>query len=370
MTNGRVRLWDFNKLIAGKVDSDPHRLTRMGMISKYSTGYYTFLPLGLMLLDNIKKVIANELQGAGAMEIALPLVSKKENWDISKRYEIYEKELLSLKNTNFVLPPTSEEDISQLLQYKLPLEQFPIYYYQMQWKFRNELRCRKELLRTRQFLMNDLYSFDTDKDSAFSSYRRISEAYESVFKNLELPFVKVKSDPGDMKGTSSHEYLILHPEGEAEVYRDESGYNLDSIGNKMNAIEAAHTFLLGDYFTKLFSSQVNSKDLVMGCYGIGVSRLASITSMVHEYFPKSIRPLDAVILDLGNHRQNAQDKITKQLASYGDTVSLGVINHPKKLGNAIKTIQSCGIENVFILGSKYMNDKSIEHITKNKQAMF
>eukprot|EP00835_Amoeboradix_gromovi_P002721 NODE_160_length_16633_cov_0.230132.p3 type:complete len:373 gc:universal NODE_160_length_16633_cov_0.230132:10684-9566(-) len=365
----RCRTLDFTKLLGQRKDSDPNRLVKMGIISKYSAGYFTFLPLGMMLLEKIKNIIKMELEGINALEIALPLVSKKAHWDVSQRSEIYKKEFIHLDDGEYILPPTSEEDISQLLSYNTSTNQLPLYYYQMQWKFRNELRCRKELLRTRQFLMNDLYSFDLNTDAAALSYKRVSESYQKIFERLELPFIRVESDPSDMKGLFSHEYLILHPEGEAEVYINEDGYNLVKDGAKMNAIEAAHTFLIGDYFTKLFTNKLEMKSPIMGCYGIGVTRLLSILSLSHKYFPKSVAPVTAVVIDLGCHFKDAKNSIESYLQTNNGDV-LGFVHKPRNLKSSIEDIQNSGIEDVIILGSKYKSKKQIEHITDTKINIF
>ena len=354
-----MRLLDFLKLRGQIVQGEKTRLARLGFISKYSAGYYNILPLGMLLMKKIQAIVEQELQNIQAVEVAVPLVSKLKHWNVSGRDNIYSKEFIRLEGNQHILPPTSEEDMSMLLNYPCSKSQFPLLYYQTQWKFRNELRCRNELLRTRQFLMNDCYSFDLTEDASRVTYEQISKAYSAIFKKLELPCITIEADSKDMKGLMSHEYLVAHPEGDSIIYKSNDKYSFNGTTNKTNAIEAAHTFLLGDYYTKKFSRPINNAYLIMGCYGIGITRLMSICSMYHKYFPKSISPLSFVIIDINNQVDSALDTIVQH---YGDQkCEIAIYTNPKNVESAIKDVHECGIDNVYILGKDYKNSNLIEH---------
>jgi prolyl-tRNA synthetase len=196
-------------------------LVRAGLIRKLTSGIYTYLPLGLRALDKVANVIREEMNAAGALEILMPMVQPGDLWKETGRWDIYGKELLRLKDRHerdYCLGPTHEEVITDLLRGEIrSYRQLPINLYQIQTKFRDEIRPRFGLMRGREFVMKDAYSFDKDEAGANASYQAMYDAYTRAFTRLGMKFRAVEADSGPIGGSYSHEFMVLADTGEDTI---------------------------------------------------------------------------------------------------------------------------------------------------------
>ena len=206
----------------GEAEIVSHRLMlRAGMIRKVAAGIYTYLPLGLRVIRKVERIIREELNRAGAQEVLMPIASPAELWLETGRWDFYGKELFRFKDRHerdFCLGPTHEEVITDLVRREVrSYRQLPVNFYQIQTKFRDEIRPRFGLMRGREFIMKDAYSFDADEAGAKESYRKMYEAYKAVFSRCGLTFRPVEADTGLIGGTSSHEFMVLADTGEEGI---------------------------------------------------------------------------------------------------------------------------------------------------------
>ncbi|MBM4126264.1 MAG: proline--tRNA ligase [Nitrospira sp.] len=214
----------------GEAETVSHRLMlRAGLIRKTAAGIYTYLPLGLRIIRKIEQIIREEMNRAGAQELLMPIASPAELWKETGRWEYYGKELLRFKDRHerdFCLGPTHEEVITDLFRREVrSYRQLPLNFYQIQTKFRDEIRPRFGLMRGREFIMKDAYSFDTDDAGAKISYQKMYDAYTRIFTRCGLTFRAVEADTGLIGGDVSHEFMVLAETGEATVvYSDQGSY--------------------------------------------------------------------------------------------------------------------------------------------------
>ena len=204
-------------------------MLRAGMIRKLASGLYTWLPMGLRVLRKVEKVVREEMNAAGALEVLMPGIQPAELWQESGRWEQYGPELLRMKDRHgrdFCAGPTHEEVITDLARNELnSYKQLPINLYQIQTKFRDEIRPRFGLMRGREFIMKDAYSFHVDQASLQQTYDRMHQAYCNVFSRLGLNFRPVQADTGSIGGTGSHEFHVLAESGEDDIaFSDSSDY--------------------------------------------------------------------------------------------------------------------------------------------------
>jgi prolyl-tRNA synthetase len=212
----------------GEAEIVSHRLmVRAGMIRKVAAGIYTYLPLGLRVLRKIETIIREEMNRAGAQELLMPIASPGELWKETGRWDFYGKELLRFKDRHerdFCLGPTHEEVITDLIRGEVrSYRQLPLNCYQIQTKFRDEIRPRFGLMRGREFIMKDAYSFDQDEAGASLSYQKMYDAYSRIFTRCGLTFRAVEADTGLIGGTSSHEFMVLADTGEEAIVYTEDG---------------------------------------------------------------------------------------------------------------------------------------------------
>jgi prolyl-tRNA synthetase len=214
----------------GEAETVSHRLMlRAGLIRKVAAGIYTYLPLGLRVIRKIEQIIREEMNRAGAQELLMPIASPAELWKETARWEYYGKELLRFKDRHerdFCLGPTHEEVITDLFRREVrSYRQLPLNFYQIQTKFRDEIRPRFGLMRGREFIMKDAYSFDVDEAGAKISYQNMYDAYTRIFTRCGLTFRAVEADTGLIGGDVSHEFMVLAETGEATVaYSDQGSY--------------------------------------------------------------------------------------------------------------------------------------------------
>ena len=315
-----------------------HKLMlRAGMIRKVSSGIYTWLPLGLRVLRKIENIIREEMNLSEAQEVLMPMVQPRELWEETQRWEKMGSELLRIKDRHdrdFCLGPTHEEVITDLIRNNVKsYKELPLNIYQIQTKFRDEVRPRYGVMRGREFLMKDSYSFNINQSSLDESYQLMRETYKKIIDRLGLKYKIVKADSGAIGGDVSEEFHVLAENGEDTIAVSDSsefaintelllkdGEDLQSLQGKPSpdgkgvieikkGIEVGHIFQLGGVYTNLMNANVLDKEgkaqnLYMGCYGIGVSRLVAAAIEQNNddkgiIWPESITPFDVNIVAIG-----------------------------------------------------------------------
>ena len=337
----------FSKLFVPTVKEDPsdaelisHKLmVRSGMIKKTAAGIYSWLPLGLKVLKKVEEIVRKNLNSFDAEEILMPMVQPAELWKESGRYGEYGKELLKFddrSNRGFVLGPTHEEIICEIFRsHPKSYKDLPVNLYQIQTKFRDEIRPRFGVMRSREFLMKDAYSFDIDEKGLVKSYGKMKDAYISIFDEIGLDYRIVKADSGNIGGDVSEEFHILADSGEDLIAVSDSSdfaanvevLNYDKDPSELEGkkspdgkgklkikrgIEVGHIFQLGQKYSQAMNVGVkdmngNSIHPFMGCYGIGVSRIvAAAIEQNHDdrgiQWPDKITPfgVNIICLDPGS----------------------------------------------------------------------
>ena len=333
----------FSKLFVPTVKEDPsdaelisHKLmVRSGMIKKTAAGIYSWLPIGLKVLKKVEEIVRKNLNNFDAEEILMPMVQPAELWKESGRYGEYGKELLKFddrSNRGFVLGPTHEEIICEIFRsHPKSYKDLPVNLYQIQTKFRDEIRPRFGVMRSREFLMKDAYSFDIDEKGLVKSYGKMKDAYISIFDEIGLDYRIVKADSGNIGGDVSEEFHILADSGEDLIAVSDSSdfaanvevLNYDKDPSELEGkkspdgkgklkikrgIEVGHIFQLGQKYSQAMNvgvKDMNGKSIhpFMGCYGIGVSRIvAAAIEQNHDdrgiQWPDKITPFGVNIICL------------------------------------------------------------------------
>jgi prolyl-tRNA synthetase len=327
-------------------------MLRAGMIKQNSAGIYTWLPLGHKVLKKIEQIVREEQNRAGAIEMLMPTIQSAELWKQSGRYDAYGPEMLRITDRHdrdMLFGPTNEEMLTDVFRsYVRSYKDLPKILYHVQWKFRDERRPRFGVMRGREFLMKDAYSFDVDADSARKSYNKMFVAYLNTFERLGLKAIPVRAETGPIGGDLSHEFVILAESGESAVYAHRDlvemgapGLDVDFDGDlqpivdqrralyaaademhdadafaaipedkRMEArgIEVGHIFFFGTKYSKPFDAKVMGPDgkptlVEMGSYGIGVSRLVGgIIEASHDehgiVWPASVAPFGLGIVNM------------------------------------------------------------------------
>ncbi len=220
----RTSQFPLNTLKESPADAEivSHKLMlRAGLIRKLAAGMYNWLPLGLRVLRKVERIVREEMDRTGAMEVLMPVVQPAELWQESGRWEFYGPELARLRDRHareFCLGPTHEEIITDLVRNEVQsYKELPLCYYQIQTKFRDEVRPRFGVMRAREFVMKDAYSFHNDYESLQQTYDAMHEAYSRIFTRLGLEFRPVRADTGAIGGSSSHEFHVLADSGEDAI---------------------------------------------------------------------------------------------------------------------------------------------------------
>ena len=277
-------------------------LLRAGLVHMLTSGVYSYLPLGLRVLMKIEGIIRAEMDAAGAHELLMPAQHPLEIWQKTGRDKTLEDVMIRFKNKKgaaMCLGPTHEEIITDLVKsFVQSYRQLPVTLYQVQTKFRDETRPRFGIVRACEFIMKDAYSFDTTEAGLHKSYEAMYEAYKKIFARCGLEPVIAQADPGAMGGHVSHEFLVPAPIGEDKVK--------DKDGVERQAIEVGHVFQLGTKYTEALSALYldetgKQRPIIMGCYGIGVSRLMATIIEVHHdekgiKWPLGVAPFTVEIL--------------------------------------------------------------------------
>ncbi|MDJ0683395.1 MAG: proline--tRNA ligase [Alphaproteobacteria bacterium] len=333
-----------------------HRLMlRAGMIRQESAGIYSWLPLGFRVLKKIEQIVREEQDRIGAHEILMPTIQSADLWRKSGRYDDYGKEMLRIQDRHerdMLFGPTNEEMITDIFaEHAKSYKDAPLAMYHIQWKFRDEVRPRYGVMRGREFLMKDAYTFDLDAESGRHAYNKQFIAYLRTYARMGLTAIPMAADTGPIGGDLSHEFIILAATGESKVWCDQALLDFDltnadvDLGDRAavqglidqltapyaatdeqhdqdafesavpeerrvaeKGIEVGHIFFFGDKYSKPLDAYLDTKDgarvpVQMGSYGVGVSRLAgAIIEASHDeagiIWPEAVAPFKAALINL------------------------------------------------------------------------
>ncbi|MGL5383937.1 MAG: proline--tRNA ligase [Culicoidibacterales bacterium] len=301
-------------------------LLRGGYVKQNAAGIYTYLPLGLRVLKNVEQIVREELNAIGCSELLMPALQPAELWQESGRWDDYGAEMMRLKDRHdrqFCLGPTHEEVITSVTRdYINSYKKLPLALYQIQTKYRDEQRPRFGLMRGREFVMKDLYTFHANQASLDEMYDKVAQAYQNIFTRCGLNFRKVEADSGAIGGSESAEFMVLSAIGEDTiVYSDTTDFaaNIEvievaegeqlpdgSIAKHAKGIEVGHIFKLGTKYSDAMNANFldengRKQPVIMGCYGIGVSRvvMAAIEQNHDEagvVWPSQLAPFDVHVI--------------------------------------------------------------------------
>jgi prolyl-tRNA synthetase len=402
-----------------------HKLMlRAGMIRQEAAGSYSWLPLGLKVLRKIEQIVREEQNRAGAIEVLMPTLQSADLWKKSGRYEAYGKEMLRMKDRHdrdMLFGPTNEEMITDIFRSGVQsYKDVPRNLYHIQWKFRDEVRPRFGVMRGREFLMKDAYSFDLTFEAGMHSYNKMFVSYLKTFARLGIKAVPMRADTGPIGGDASHEFLVLADTGESGVFFDGTLHDMDwsavdidfdnveavaklvtdytskyaATDEKHDAaefekrvpeakrlsgrgIEVGHIFFFGTKYSEPFGCEVQGPDgkkvtLQSGSYGIGVSRLvAGIIEASHDdagiIWPESVSPFDIGVINIKSGDADADaaaEKIYKGLMAKGKDVLYDDRNAPG--GAKFAAMDLIGLPWQVIIGPRGLKDGVAE--VKNRKS--
>ena len=391
-----------------------HRLMlRAGMIQQSSAGIYSWLPLGKKVLDKIAQLVREEQNRAGAIEIMMPTIQPAELWQESGRYDDYGAEMLRIKDRHeraMLYGPTNEEQVTDIFRSHVrSYKALPLNLYHIQWKFRDEVRPRFGIMRGREFLMKDAYSFDIDADAARQSYNRMFVSYLKTFARMGLTAIPMEADTGPIGGDMSHEFIILAETGESGVYFHKDWLNTDLVTSvdysedlqpvvdrftslyaradekhdpancpveeddlmSLRGIEIGHIFYFGEKYSEPMGATVAGPDgsnvpVHMGSYGIGVSRLVGgIIEASHDdkgiIWPRAVAPFDVAVVNLKSDDDGctacAEDLYAKLGATGGDPL---MDDRDERPGAKLASIDLIGIPWQIVIGPRGMANGVVE----------
>jgi prolyl-tRNA synthetase len=398
-------------------------MLRAGLVRQQGAGIYAWLPLGKRVLDKIEQIVREEQDRSGAIEVLMPTIQSSDLWRESGRYDAYGPEMLRFtdrRERELLYGPTNEEMITTIFKDGVrSYRDLPRNLYHIQWKFRDEMRPRFGVMRGREFLMKDAYSFDMDASAARHSYNKMFLAYLRTFKRLGLTAIPMRADTGPIGGDLSHEFIVLAPTGESEVYFDKAwhddrqtyealpfGYDdadalqawIDeqvkvyaatdekrdleretAIGNALvtgRGVEVGHIFYFGTKYTKAMNCTVQGKDgqMVhpeMGSYGIGVSRLVgAIIEACHDkdgiVWPEAVAPFRIGLINLradDGPSAGAADALYAQLTAAG--VEVLYDDRDERGGTKFATMDLIGLPWQITIGPKGV-EKGIAEMKNRK----
>jgi len=383
-----------------------HKLMlRAGMVRKVASGIYTWLPLGLKVLRKIENIVREEMDASGAQEVLMPMVQPKELWDETNRWEKMGPELLRIKDRHdrdFCLGPTHEEVITDLIRNNVKsYKELPLNIYQIQTKFRDEVRPRYGVMRGREFLMKDSYSFNINEACLEETYLTMRNTYKKVLERMDLEYKIVSADSGAIGGDASEEFHVLAETGEDTIAVSDSseyaintelllkeGEDIESLEGKPSpdgngtieikkGIEVGHIFQLGKVYAEdmkanVLNNEGKASTLYMGCYGIGVSRLVAAAIEQNNddkgiIWPHSIAPFDINIIAIGYEKDEkiaeASNNLYKELTEMGYDVILD--DRKDGYGTKIKDSDLIGVPLNIIIGKQFLESGEIEFRTRS-----
>ena len=364
-------------------------MLRSGLIKKLASGIFTWMPFGLKVLRKIEQTVRNEMDESGALEVLMPTIQPSELWQETQRWDDYGNLLLQIHDRHdrlFCYGPTHEEVITDILRKSIKsYKQLPANFYQIQTKFRDEIRPRFGVMRAREFLMKDAYSFHLNQESLEEEYEKMSQTYESIFRKLELNFRKVKATSGEIGGSISHEFHVIAESGEDEIaFCDGENFaaNVETLDGKnapnggeltyARGIEVGHIFQLGDKYSQSMKLEVldsNGKNVnpYMGCYGIGISRIvAAAIEQNHDdkgiIWPKAISPFAISIIVLNDKNDSTvmdhTIKIYQELRA--DGIEVMIDDRDERAGVKFADADLMGIPTHVIVGKRGIEQNKLE----------
>ena len=388
-------------------------MLRAGMIRQSAAGIYSWLPLGFKVLKKIEAIVRQEQDRAGAQEMLMPTIQSADLWKESGRYDGYGLEMLRIKDRQdreLLYGPTNEELVTQIFRDNVKsYKSLPLILYHIQWKFRDEIRPRFGIMRCREFLMKDSYSFDETKEGAILSYNKMFYAYLKTFERLGLKAIPLAADTGPIGGDLSHEFIILAETGESQIYTSKKILDLkiSNFGNDdkslkgmvksyteiysatdekfdqsefdklvkkedqlvTRGIEVGHIFYFGDKYSKPMKATVNSSSganitVEMGSYGIGVSRLvgaiveANYNDNIMKW-PTSVAPFHVAIINLGKKSDNDTKEKSQKIYEKLQEKSFDVLldDTDESPASKFKNFDLIGVPYQIIIGSKQGTDE-------------
>ena len=392
-------------------------MLRAGLIRQQSAGIYAWLPLGLRVLNKVNRIIREEQDRSGAIELLMPTIQSADLWRESGRYEAYGKEMLRIADRHereMLFGPTNEEMITEIFRtYVKSYRDLPLNLYHIQWKFRDEVRPRFGVMRSREFLMKDAYSFDLDKASARHAYNKMFVAYLRTFARFGLKAIPMQADTGPIGGDLSHEFIILAETGESEVFchtdylafpvpdvatnfddvagiqatvdrwtslyaatsekHDASAYDAIDAAKRVSArgIEVGHIFYFGTKYSDPMKAAVQGADgkpvtVHMGSYGIGPSRVvAGIIEASHDkdgiIWPVPVAPFEAGVINLKSGDAETDAASAKAVAEL-EAAGIDVLHDDRdeRAGAKFATMDVIGIPYQLIIGPKGVKAGEVE----------
>ena len=393
-----------------------HRLMlRAGMIRQQSAGIYSWLPLGFRVLQKVEQIVREEQDRAGAVEVLMPTIQSADLWRESGRYDAYGKEMLRITDRHereMLFGPTNEEMITEIFRASVKsYRDLPLNLYHIQWKFRDEVRPRFGIMRGREFLMKDAYSFDIDRDAARAAYRRMFVAYLRTFRRMGLTAIPMQADTGPIGGDLSHEFIILADTGESAVFchrdlldlpipgedtdfsadltpivdawtslyaatdekHDEAAFAALPADKQVAArgIEVGHIFYFGTKYSEPMGAKVAGPDgaerpVHMGSYGVGVSRLlGAIIEASHDdagiIWPASVAPFHVGLINLKPGDANTDAACTK-LYSELEAAGVEVLydDTDNRPGAKFATMDLIGLPWQLVVGPRGLEKNEVE----------
>jgi prolyl-tRNA synthetase len=383
-------------------------MLRTGMVKQASAGIYSWLPLGYRVLKKIEQIVREEQNRAGAIEVLMPTIQSADLWRQSGRYEAYGKEMLRIKDRHerdMLYGPTNEEHITEIFRDSVKsYKDLPRNLYHIQWKFRDEVRPRFGVMRGREFLMKDAYSFDLSADAARHAYNRMFVAYLRTFARMGLKAIPMAADTGPIGGDLSHEFIILAETGESQVFchsdliespvpakdvnfdadlspiikqwtsqyaatdekHDAAKFAADVPADKQvsaRGIEVGHIFYFGTKYSEPMGCKVQGPDgklvaVHMGSYGVGVSRLVgAIIEASHDkdgcVWPVPVAPFEVGLVNLkagDKDTDAAADAIYEKLTNAGIEVLYD--DTDERAGGKFATMDVIGLPYQLVIGPK------------------
>ena len=383
-------------------------LLRAGFVRMLMAGVYTYLPMGLRVLEKIQGIIRQEMNATGASELLLPALHPLELWQRTGRDQDLGEVMFKFQDRrgrNLSLGPTHEEVITDLIKSNLSsYRQLPLVLYQIQTKFRDEIRPRFGLIRACEFIMKDAYSFDQDEAGLDKNYQLMYAAYKKIFSRCGLETLITEADSGVMGGKESHEFMVRAPLGEDVVLfcpqckltkaflrpeienlaQEENSFcsQCNVKMDKVNTIEVGHIFKLGTKYSQAMQANFSDakgqlKPLVMGCYGIGVSRL--ISAIIEQnndtdgiIWPRQVAPFKIIILPLDVNNQEVM-QVASSLYQELKASGLDVLfdDRDERAGVKFKDADLIGVPASIVIGKKSIEEKKIElRLRKDKSTQF
>ncbi|MCX5703858.1 MAG: proline--tRNA ligase [Candidatus Omnitrophica bacterium] len=376
-----------------EAESVSHQLMlRAGLIRMLIAGVYSYLPLGLKVLNNIERIIRQEMDACGASEVLLPALQPLDLWQKTGRDKDIGEVMVRFvdrRGRKVCLGPTHEEVITELIKSHVSsYKQLPLILYQIQTKFRDEIRPRFGLVRSCEFIMKDAYSFDKDESGLERNYQAIFDAYKRIFKRCGLEVLITEADPGVMGGNISHEFMVCARDGEdivlscpkcklARTYspaKEGEKEDCPKCGvrfDRVNTIEVGHIFKLGTKYTaslgaNFLDDKGKLKPIIMGCYGIGVSRL--IAAVIEQnsdldgiIWPGEVTPYKVIILALDTSDKKIMEsaqQLYKELNQLGVDTLLD--DRDERSGVKFKDADLLGMPLQIIIGKQSLKDNLVE----------